>query len=124
MAETVFGGDPDWQGDDIAVVRPRDIELRIVTPAGFDALYPGLDFSRERVLPALAVVTFAVDSLAAVREVFAKTDVQPVETFRGTLAVPRQQARRVHKLGRGKRSPLLGGIAGRVPKTRGFIALK
>jgi catechol 2,3-dioxygenase-like lactoylglutathione lyase family enzyme len=92
MAERVFGVEPEWKSEDIAVITPRDIYLRIVTPAGFAELYPGLDFSRERVLPTLTGVTVAVESLETLRKTLNKGDVEHHDTPSGGVVVPRTQA--------------------------------
>lgn len=92
MAELVFGVAPEWHGTQVALVRPRDVALRIVTPAGFDALYPGLDFSTERILPALCGATIEVASLAATSQVLDEAGIPYVETPGGGIAVPRQSA--------------------------------
>ena len=92
MADRVFGVSPEWVSDDVAIVRPRDIFLRIVTPRGFAALYPGLDFSTERVLPALCGVSFAVASIDALRSTLRVNAVEHVETPTGAIVIPRQRA--------------------------------
>jgi hypothetical protein len=91
MAERVYDVEPEWVSDDIAVIRPRDIFFRIVTPAGFGELYPGLDFSRERIPPALCAATIAVDSLHKVQSTLRERGVDHVDTPAG-VAVPRQEA--------------------------------
>lgn len=90
MAERVYGVEPEWVSPDMAVIRPRDLFFRIVTPAGFAALYPGLDFSRERIPPALCAATIAVESLAAVRSTLAANGVEHVDVPSG-VAVPRHE---------------------------------
>jgi hypothetical protein len=93
MAERVFGGiEPQWENEDIAILRPRDLFFRIVTPAGFEQLYPGLDFSRERILPALAGATLAVESLDAVRTTLEANGVESHDTPGGAIVVPRHEA--------------------------------
>ena len=92
MADTVFGVEPEWAGDDVAIIRPRDLFLRIVTPRGFATIYPSLDFSSERVLPALCGVTFGVDSLDAARAALADRSIPFVDTPTPGVVVPRQQA--------------------------------
>jgi hypothetical protein len=92
MAERVFGGvEPEWESDDVAVIRPRDLFLRIVTPAGFEQLYPGLDFSSERILPAYCSATVAVESLDRVRNTLSTNGVEHVDVP-GGVAVPRHEA--------------------------------
>jgi hypothetical protein len=90
MAERVYGVDPVWVSDDIAEIRPRDLFFRIVTPAGFAELYPGLDFSRERIPPALCSGTIAVESLDTLRATLDANGVQHVDTPAG-VAVPRHE---------------------------------
>jgi hypothetical protein len=92
MAGGVFGVEPEWESEDSALVRPRDLHLRIVTPRGFAALYPGLDFSSERILPALCGAVFAVESLDTLRETLDTNGVERVETPRGSVVVPRRHA--------------------------------
>jgi hypothetical protein len=92
MARRVFGVEPEWSGDDVAIIRPRDLFLRIVDPGGFARLYPGLDFSSERILPAYCGLTFAAASLDAVRAVLTRNAIEFVETPQGSLVVPRRRA--------------------------------
>jgi hypothetical protein len=92
MAERVFGVKPEWQSEEVAIVRPRDLFLRIVSPAGFAQLYPGLDFSVERVLPALCGISFAVASLDTLRATLRTAGVEHVETPSGAVVIPRGQA--------------------------------
>jgi hypothetical protein len=92
MAERVYGVEPEWQSDDIAIIRPRDLFFRVVTPAGFAQLYPGLDFSSERILPAYCGATIAAESLDTVRRTLAKNGVEHVDTPAGGVAVPRHRA--------------------------------
>ena len=89
----IFGVEPKWESDDVAVISPRGtVSLRVVTPAGFAELYPGLDYSTERVLPALSGATVAVESLDTLRSVLKSNGVKHVETPRGAVVVPRQLA--------------------------------
>jgi len=92
MAKDVFGVAVEWESDEVAIVRPRDLFLRIVSPAGFAELYPGLDFSSERILPALCGATVAVESLERLRELLRENGVEHVETPRGGVVVPRRHA--------------------------------
>jgi Glyoxalase-like domain len=92
MAERVYGVEPEWESDDIAIIRPRDLFFRVVTPAGFAQLYPDLDYSTERVLPAYCGATIAVESLDVVRKTLDAHGVDHVQTPRGGLAVPRHRA--------------------------------
>jgi hypothetical protein len=91
MAETVFGVPLEWESDDIVVLRPRDLFLRIVTPRGFTTLYPDLDFSSERILPFVVGATIAVDSVVTVRGFLDDNQISWVRTPRG-IAVPRRYA--------------------------------
>ena len=91
MAEKIFGVPVQWESDDIAIVQPRDLILRIVTPAGFKAIYPDLDFSSERILPHTTGVTFVVGSLGTVRDILTQNRV-PFHLTRDGIAVPRQRA--------------------------------
>jgi hypothetical protein len=91
MAEKIFGVPVQWESDDIAIVQPRDLILRIITPAGFKAIYPDLDFSSERILPHTIGVTFVVGSLGTVRHVLTQNRV-PFHLTRDGIAVPRQRA--------------------------------
>lgn len=92
MAEHAFGVEPEWEGSDCAILRPRDVYLRIVTPEGFARLYPGLDYSAERVLPALSGATVAVESITTLCEVLDGNGVEHVETPDGRVLIPRQHA--------------------------------
>jgi hypothetical protein len=92
MAERVFGVEPEWDGDEVATIRPRDLFLRVLSPRGFERRYPGLDYSSERVLPALCGISFAVESLATLRSTLASADVEYVETPSGAVVIPRGQA--------------------------------
>jgi hypothetical protein len=92
MARRVFGVEPEWESRDVAVIRPRDLFLRIVNEAGFAALYPGLDFSTERILPAYCGATYAVASLDATRTTLRANGIDFVETPRGSVVVPRRLA--------------------------------
>jgi hypothetical protein len=92
MADKVFGTEVEWKSDDVALIRPRDLYLRIVSPRGFAELYPDLDYSRERVLPALCGVTVAVESIDAVRDILTANGVEHHDTANRTIAVPRHQA--------------------------------
>jgi hypothetical protein len=92
MAERVFGVKPEWVSEHCALVWARDLYLRIVSPAGFAELYPGLDFSTERVLPALSGATVAVTSLDAVREILVANGIAHVDTPTGGVAIPRHAA--------------------------------
>jgi hypothetical protein len=92
MAEQVFGVEPEWESDEVALVRPRDLYLRIVSPAGFADLYPGLDFSSERVLPALCGISFAVESLDTLRTTLGSAGVEYIETPAASIVIPRGAA--------------------------------
>lgn len=92
MAGAVFGVEPEWLNQDIAVIRPRDLFLRIVSPHGFAQLYPGLDRSSEQVLPAYVGVTFAVASADQVRGVLTERGVPHQTTSDGRVLVARAQA--------------------------------
>jgi hypothetical protein len=87
----VFGVEMEWESDDIVVLRPRDLFLRIATPAGFSMLFPDLDFSSERILPFVVGATVAVDSLDTVRDILDDNQISWVSTP-GGIAVPRRYA--------------------------------
>jgi len=91
MAHKIFGVDVEWQGDEVAVIRPRDLFLRVMTPKGFGQLFEGLDFSSERILPHTVGVSFAVASLDVVEKTLRKNGVAMVKTRLG-ICVPRQAA--------------------------------
>lgn len=91
MARRVFDVEPEWVNDDVALVKPRDLFLRIVSPAGFSQLYPGLDFSKERILPHTVGATFAVESMQALEEILRENNISFVVTPSG-ICVPRQLA--------------------------------
>ena len=91
MAERVYGVQPEWESEDIAIIRPRDLFFRVVTPEGFAELYPGLDFSRERILPAYCGATIAVESLDVLRQTLDANGIVHVDTPGGGVAVPRHQ---------------------------------
>lgn len=92
MADRVFGVEPAWEQDGVAVVRPRDIFLRMVSPRAFGQLFPGLDFSSERVLPTLIGATVAVGSIETLTRTLDANGVPYVETPAGGVAVARQLA--------------------------------
>ena len=91
MAHKIFGVDVEWHGDEVAVIRPRDLFLRVMTPRGFHDLFQGLDFSTERILPHTVGVSFAVESVDAVATLLERNGVPAVRTRLG-VCVPRQQA--------------------------------
>jgi hypothetical protein len=92
MSRDVFGVTPVWESADIALIRPRDIVLRIVTPAGFASLYPGIDYSTERILPALAGATIVVSSISRVTETLQEGGVAHVRIDANRVVVPRSAA--------------------------------
>jgi hypothetical protein len=92
MSERVYGVDAEWDGGDVAEIRPRDLVFRMLTPDGFARTYPGLDYSRERVLPAYCAATIAVESLDRVRIVLNENGVEHTDLPGGRVAVPRQHA--------------------------------
>jgi len=92
MADNVFGTAVEWASDDVALIWPRDLFFRVVTPAGFAQLYPGLDFSTERILPALCGATVAVDSLDTLCDTLNASGVEYAEIPSGAVVVPRHQA--------------------------------
>lgn len=91
MAQKVFARPVRWIDDDIAEIRVRDLFLRIVSPAGFARLFPGLDFSSERVLPHLFGVTIAVESLDRLRTLLRLKGVEFRDSAHA-VCVPRQAA--------------------------------
>lgn len=91
MAQKVFAQPVQWIDSDTAQIRVRDLFLRIVTPAGFARLYPGLDFSGERVLPHLFGATIAVDSLGKLRDFLGGNRVE-FKDYGKSVCVPRQLA--------------------------------
>jgi hypothetical protein len=91
MAQKVFARPVHWIDEDIAEIRVRDLFLRIVTPAGFARLFPGLDYSTERVLPHLFGVTIAVESLGHLRDLLRGNGVHFRESTQA-VCVPRQAA--------------------------------
>lgn len=92
MARVVFGVEPRWDGPDIAVLSPREIFLRVVSPRGFGRLYSDLDFSTERALPALCALTFAVASTTVVRRCLDDHAVAHLATPDGRVLIARQDA--------------------------------
>ena len=92
MSREVFGVTPVWESEDIALVRPRDIVLRIVTSNGFAALYPGVHYSRERILPALSGATIVVSSMAQVTEALERGGVTHVRIDDARVVIPRSEA--------------------------------
>lgn len=93
MATRVFDVPVQHHNPDIAVVQPRDIALRMVTPEGWTQLYgTEIDFSTERVLPSLAAATIAVTDLGRVREILDTNGVpwHSPDGFR--VVVPRHAA--------------------------------
>jgi hypothetical protein len=92
MADRVFGSELEWESADSALIRPRDLFFRMVTPTGFAALYPGLDYSRERILPALCGASVAVESVDATRRVLEANGIEHHDTPTGGIAVPRHAA--------------------------------
>jgi hypothetical protein len=92
MAERVFGSEVQWVTKDEAVIRPRDVFFRILTPRGFAARYPGLDFSKERILPALCGATIAVESMERLRRILNAGGIEYVGLDEGGVAVGRQIA--------------------------------
>jgi hypothetical protein len=92
MSRDVFGVTPVWESADVALIRPRDIVLRIVTPAGFASLYPGIDYSTERILPALAGATIVVSSISRVTETLQEAGVAHVRIDANRVVVPRSAA--------------------------------
>ncbi|WP_315835321.1 hypothetical protein [Bradyrhizobium prioriisuperbiae] len=91
MARNIFDTDVNWLSDDVAVIKRRDIFLRIVTPQGFASIFPGLDFSRERILPHTTSATFAVSSMETVQQVLTRSGVHFLRSDNG-IAVPRDLA--------------------------------
>ena len=92
MSRDVFGVTPVWESEDIVLVRPRDIVLRIITPTGFAALYPGIDYSPERILPALSGATIVVSSMAQVTEALERGGVTHVKIDDARVVIPRSEA--------------------------------
>jgi hypothetical protein len=92
MSAQVFGSPPRWISEDIVLVSCRDIALRIVTRRGFEALFPGLDFSSERILPALCGVTIVVSEVTEVRSILATNGVPFVTFGDERIVVPRSAA--------------------------------
>jgi hypothetical protein len=91
MADRVFGGEVSWESRDIAILRRRDVALRIVSPAGFSMIYPGQTFSRERILPHLFGLTIGVPTTAALQRVLDEGSIE-YGWGRDGLVVPRHQA--------------------------------
>ena len=67
MASKIFDAEPEWHGDDMAVIRPRDIAWRFLSPRGFAKQFPGCEYSQVRLLPATVGATIAFESLATLR---------------------------------------------------------
>lgn len=91
MATRFLDVEPEWQSDHVAHLRVRDIVFRVVDPSGFAELFPGLDYSSERLLPHLVGLTFVVDDMGALESILTTNDVRFVKTPNG-LCVPRQEA--------------------------------
>ncbi len=92
MARDVFGVSPVWPSPDVALICPRDIVLRIVTPAGFAGLYPGIEYSPERILPALSGATIVVSSIARLRKVLESGGITYAQIDETHVVVPRGEA--------------------------------
>lgn len=91
MADRVFGTDVEYESDHVALLRKRDLFLRVLSPEGFAEVYPGLDFSRERILPHTFGLTFAVKSLDDLTALLDDRQVTWQRTRDG-LCVPRMLA--------------------------------
>lgn len=79
MATRIFDVAPEWQGEDFAIIRPRDMEWRFVSPRGYAALFPQCPFSEVRLLPATVGATVAVDSLPTLRGILQANQVPFVD---------------------------------------------
>jgi len=88
MADRVFGTEIEFESEDVAILRKRDLFLRVMSPEGFAQVYPGLDHSVERILPHTFGLTFAVESLDRLTALFDDRDVTWVRTRDG-VSVPR-----------------------------------
>lgn len=79
MATRIFDSEPEWRGNDLAVIKPRDIEWRFASPKGYASLFPRCDYSRVRLLPATMGATVAVESLPALRDILRANGVACVD---------------------------------------------
>lgn len=79
MARRIFDLEPEWEADDVAVIRPRDLAWRIATPQAMARLYPGCQWSSARLLPATIGATIAVESMATLRAILQANAVPFVE---------------------------------------------
>lgn len=61
--------------DQSATIKKRDIELRILTPAGFSEIYPEIPLRVNDVPPSIVGCSIAVTSIEAVRDILKKNDV-------------------------------------------------
>lgn len=91
MSEKVLDTPIEWVSEDIAIIKPRDIFLRIVTPKGFQQLYPGLDFSTERTLPHTVGGTVAVEDMEVLKATLESNGVPFVLSAHG-IAIDRRHA--------------------------------
>jgi hypothetical protein len=69
MATRIFDVEPEWHGNDIAVIKPRDIAWRFASPKGYASLFPQCAYSQVRLLPATVGATVAVESLPTLRDI-------------------------------------------------------
>lgn len=79
MASRIFDVEPEWHGNDIAVIKPRDIAWRFASPKGYASLFPQCAYSQVRLLPATVGATVAVDSLSTLRDILRSNGVAFVD---------------------------------------------
>ena len=79
MATRIFDVVPEWLDEHNAIIRPRDLEWRFMTPAGFERRYPGCHYSGVRLLPATIGATIAVESLATVKSILSANGAEHID---------------------------------------------
>jgi hypothetical protein len=79
MATRIFDVEPEWHGNEIAVIKPRDITWRFTSPHGYASLFPECAYSQVRLLPATVGATVAVESLSTLRDILRSNGVAFVD---------------------------------------------